>query len=39
VFGAALLAGTALGAPKAPVLPFVAAAWLTAGALAFQAKT
>ena len=39
VFGAALLAGTALGAPSAPVLPFVAAAWLTAAALAIQAKT
>jgi hypothetical protein len=39
VFGAALLAGTALGAPSAPVLPFVAAAWLTAAALAIQART
>jgi hypothetical protein len=38
-FGAALLAGTALTAPAAAVLPLVAAAWLTAGALALQART
>jgi hypothetical protein len=39
VFGAALLAGTALLAPAAAVLPLVAAAWLTAGTLALQAKS
>jgi hypothetical protein len=39
VFGAALLAGTALIAPSAAVLPLVAAAWLTAGTLALQAKS
>jgi hypothetical protein len=39
VFGAALLAGTALTAPSAAVLPLIAAAWLTAGTLAFQAKS
>jgi hypothetical protein len=38
-FGAALLAGTALTAPTAAVLPLIAAAWLTAGTLAFQAKS
>jgi hypothetical protein len=38
-FGAALLAGTALVAPAAAVLPLIAAAWLTAGTLAFQAKS
>ena len=38
-FGAALLAGTALTAPGAALLPLVAAAWLTAAALAVQAKT
>jgi hypothetical protein len=38
-FGAALLAGTALTAPAAAVLPLIAAAWLTAGTLAFQAKS
>jgi hypothetical protein len=38
-FGAALLAGTALTAPAAAVLPLVAAAWLTAGTLALQAKS
>lgn len=38
-FGAALLAGTALLAPNAAVLPLVAAAWLTAGTLAFQARS
>jgi hypothetical protein len=39
LFGAALLAGTALTAPAAAILPLVAAAWLTAGALAVQANT
>ena len=39
VFGAALLAGTALIAPSAAVLPLVAAAWLTAGTMALQAKS
>jgi hypothetical protein len=38
-FGAALLAGTVLIAPAAAVLPLVAAAWLTAGTLALQAKS
>ncbi|HXK14136.1 MAG TPA: serine/threonine-protein kinase [Gaiellaceae bacterium] len=38
-FGAALLAGTALTAPAAAVLPLIAAAWLTAGTLAFKAKS
>jgi hypothetical protein len=38
-FGAALLAGTALAAPAAAVLPLIAAAWLTAGTLALQAKS
>jgi hypothetical protein len=38
-FGAALLAGTALTAPTAAVLPLVAAAWLTSGTLALQTKT
>jgi hypothetical protein len=38
-FGAALLAGTALTAPSAAVLPLIAAAWLTAGTLALQAKS
>jgi len=36
-FGAALLAATALVAPSAAVLPLVAAAWVTAGALALGA--
>jgi hypothetical protein len=39
LFGAALLAGTALTAPAAAVLPLIAAAWLTAGTLALQAKS
>jgi hypothetical protein len=39
VFGAALLAGTALTAPAAAVFPLIAAAWLTAGTLALQAKS
>jgi hypothetical protein len=38
-FGAALLAGTALTAPAAALLPLIAAAWLTAGTLALQAKS
>jgi hypothetical protein len=38
-FGAALTAGTVLTAPAAGVLPLVVAAWVTAGALALQAKT
>ena len=38
-FGAALLAATALAAPHAAALPLVAAAWVTAAALAVQAKT
>ena len=37
-FGAALLAGTALAAPAAAVLPLVAAAWVTAAALAFERR-
>ncbi len=37
-FGAALLAVTALAAPAASVLPLVAAAWLTAAALAFEPR-
>jgi hypothetical protein len=39
VFGAALLGATALTAPAAAVLPLIAAAWLTAGTLALQART
>ena len=39
LFGAGLLAATALVAPAAAVLPLVVAAWLTAGALAFQPRT
>jgi hypothetical protein len=35
-FGAALLAATALVAPAGAILPFVVAAWLTAGALALE---
>jgi hypothetical protein len=38
-FGAALLATTAPIAPRASVLPLVAAAWLTAAALAVQRPT
>jgi len=38
-FGAGLLAATALTAPAAALLPLAAAAWLTAGALALEAKT
>jgi eukaryotic-like serine/threonine-protein kinase len=38
-FGAALLAATALAAPAAAILPLIAAAWLTAGTLAFETKT
>jgi hypothetical protein len=37
-FGAALLAATALAAPAAAVLPLVAAAWLTAAALALEPR-
>ena len=37
-FGAALLAATALAAPAAAVLPLVAAAWVTAAALAFEPR-
>jgi hypothetical protein len=32
-FGAALLTGTALAAPAAPIVPFVAVAWLVTAAL------
>jgi hypothetical protein len=39
IFGAALLAVTALAAPAASVLPLVAASWLTAGALALESRT
>jgi hypothetical protein len=38
-FGALLLAATALAAPSAALLPFVAAAWLTAAALALEPQT
>jgi hypothetical protein len=38
-FGAGLLVATVLAAPAAAVLPLVAAAWLTAGALAFERRT
>jgi hypothetical protein len=38
-FGAAFLAATALTAPATAVVPLIAAAWLTAGALALEAKT
>jgi hypothetical protein len=38
VFGAALLAATALAAPAAAVLPLIAAAWVTAAALAFEPR-
>jgi hypothetical protein len=38
VFGAALLAGTALAAPAAAVLPLIAAAWVTAAALALEPR-
>ena len=37
-FGAAFLAATALAAPAAAVLPLVAAAWLTAAALALEPR-
>jgi hypothetical protein len=37
-FGAALLAATALAAPAAAVLPLIAAAWLTAAALALEPR-
>jgi Protein kinase domain len=39
IFGAVLLAGTALLAPAAALLPLIAAAWLTAAALAFEPRT
>jgi hypothetical protein len=39
LFAGALLAATATVAPAAPVLPLVAAAWLTAAALALQRPT
>jgi hypothetical protein len=39
LFGGALLAATALVAPAAALLPLVAAAWLTAGALALERRT
>jgi hypothetical protein len=38
-FGAVLLAATALTAPAAAVFPLIAAAWLTAGTLAFERTT
>ncbi len=38
LFGAALLAGTALAAPAAAVLPLIAAAWVTAAALALEPR-
>jgi hypothetical protein len=38
LFGAALLACTAFIAPAAAVLPLVAAAWLTATALALEPR-
>jgi hypothetical protein len=38
-FGAALLAATALTAPGAAALPFVAAAWITSGVLALEPKS
>jgi hypothetical protein len=39
IFGAALLAATALLAPAAAILPLIAAAWLTATVLAFEPQT
>ena len=39
IFGAALLAATALAAPAAAILPLVAASWLTAAALALEPRT
>jgi len=39
IFGAALLAATALLAPAAAILPLIAAAWLTATVLAFEPRT
>jgi hypothetical protein len=38
IFGAALLAATALVAPAAAVLPLIGAAWLTTAALALESK-
>jgi hypothetical protein len=39
LYGGAFLAATALTAPAASILPLVAAAWLTAGALALERRT
>ncbi|HEX4525214.1 MAG TPA: serine/threonine-protein kinase [Gaiellaceae bacterium] len=39
IFGAALLAATALLAPAAAILPLIMASWLTAAALAFEPRT
>jgi hypothetical protein len=39
IFGAGLLAATALAAPAAAILPLVAASWLTAAALALESRT
>ena len=38
IFGTALLGATALAAPAAAVLPLIAAAWVTAAALAFEPR-
>ena len=38
IFGTALLAATALAAPAAAVLPLIAAAWVTAAALALEPR-
>jgi hypothetical protein len=38
-FGGALLAATAIVAPAAALVPLIAAAWLTAGALALWPRT
>jgi len=39
IYGAALLAATALAAPSASLLPLAAAAWVTAAALALHPRT
>jgi hypothetical protein len=39
LFGGGLLAATALVAPATAVLPLIAAAWVTAGALALERRT
>jgi hypothetical protein len=39
IYGAALLAATALLAPAAAILPLIMASWLTAAALAFEPRT